>query len=120
MRMVVVLPAPLRPTSPMRSPGWTRSAAPSVDSSVRAPARTSRSVAVITLQLPLLVVGEDRRPFFGARCDGFFEVGGEQTHEELSQAFGLHVHFQASSVQSTPQCALGQLDSRPGEGSDPL
>ena len=48
MRMVVVLPAPLRPTSPIRSPGCTRSAAPSVESSVRAPARTSRSVAVIT------------------------------------------------------------------------
>ena len=48
--MVVVLPAPLRPTNPMRSPGCTRSAWPSVDNSVRAPARTSRSVAVITLR----------------------------------------------------------------------
>src|SRR6478735_3426574 len=58
MRMVVVLPAPFRPTSPMRSPGSTRSAGPSADSSVRAPARTSRSVAVITLlssSLSLLV-----------------------------------------------------------------
>src|SRR5215212_8956637 len=117
MRMVVVLPAPLRPTRPMRSPGCTRSAAPSVDSSVRAPARTSRSVAVITplVLLCLLVVGEDRRPLLGARRDRFFEVAGEQTDEELSQALGLHVPFQASGVQSTPQCALGQLGSRPRE-----
>src|SRR5690349_6097023 len=104
IRMVVVLPAPLRPTSPIRSPGCTRSAAPSMDSSVRAPARTSRSVAVITGAAPayLLVVGENRWPLLGARGDGFFEVAGEQTDEELSQALGLHVPFQASGVQSTP------------------
>src|SRR3982074_1253771 len=123
MRMVVVLPAPLRPTSPMRSPGWTRSAAPSVESSVRAPARTSRSVAVIRLHSywsSLLVVCEDRGPRLGARGDRFFEVGGEQAHEELSQALGLHVPLQTSGVQSTPQCALGQLDSRPGERRHPL
>src|SRR5215208_3628721 len=99
MRMVVVLPAPLRPTSPIRSPGCTRNAAPSVDSSVRAPARTSRSVAVITLLLLcLLVVGEDRRPLLDARRDRFFEVAGEQTDEELAQALGLHVPLQASGV----------------------
>src|SRR3954453_10684816 len=120
IRMVVVLPAPLRPTSPMRSPGCTRSAAPSVDSSVRAPARTSRSVAVITLPLPLLVVCENRRPLLGARRDCFFEVAGEQTDEELSQALGLHMPFQASGVQSTPKRALGQLGSRPRERPDPL
>src|SRR5687768_9410080 len=101
MRMVVVLPAPLRPTRPMRSPGWMRSAEPSVDSSVRAPARTSRSVAVITLLtypsvyssslllvtssrlLELALVGEDRGSFLGARSDRLLEVGGEQTHVEL-------------------------------------
>ena len=44
-RRVVVLPAPLRPTRPMRSPGWTRRVAP--DSRMREPARSSRSVAVI-------------------------------------------------------------------------
>src|SRR4051812_17098533 len=122
MRMVVVLPAPLRPTSPIRSPGWTRNAAPSVDSSVRAPARTSRSVAVITplLLLCLLVVGEDRRALLRACRDRFFEVAGEQTHEQLSKALGLHVPFQASGVQSTPQCALGQLGSGPRERRDPL
>src|SRR5215475_5436216 len=100
MRMVVVLPAPLRPTRPMRSPDCTRNAAPSVESSVRAPAQTSRSVAVITLLLPcvlpgspgrLLVVCEDRRSPLGTRRDRFFEVAGEQTDEELSQALGLHV-----------------------------
>ena len=126
--MVVVLPAPLRPTRPMRSPGCTRSAGPSADSSVRAPARTSRSVAVITLTLLIVdvltvgyfVVGEDRGPLLRARGDRFFEVGGEQAHVELAQAFGLHVPLQASGVQSTPQRALGQLDSRPGERRDPL
>ena len=50
----------------------------------------------------LLVVGEDRRPLLGARRDRFFEVAGEQTDEELSQALGLHVPLQASGVQSTP------------------
>src|SRR5215211_3498763 len=84
MRIVVVLPAPLRPTSPMRSPGCTRSAGPGADSSVRAPARTSRSVAVITRVLLGLggraVVGEDGRAVLRARRDGFLEVLGEQTH----------------------------------------
>ena len=59
-------------------------------------------------------------PLLGARRHRFFEVGGEQADEELAQAFGLHVPLQASGVQSTPQCALGQLDSRPGERRDPL
>src|SRR5579875_4119879 len=123
MRRVVVLPAPLRPTSPMRSPGCTRSAAPSAKSSVRAPARTSRSDAVITGSPPLgrlLVVGEHRWALLGARGDRLLEIGGEQTNEKLSQAFGLHVPFQVSGVQPTPQCALGQLDPRPGERGDPL
>ena len=44
-RIVVVLPAPLRPTRPIRSPGCTRSVAS--DSRMRDPARSSRSVAVI-------------------------------------------------------------------------
>ena len=52
MRMVVVLPAPLRPTSPMRSPGWIRRWLPGAVTRVRTPARTSRSVAVITLWFP--------------------------------------------------------------------
>src|SRR5581483_8698203 len=99
-----------------------RSAGPSAKSNVRAPARTSRPVAVITVALlercVLLVVGEDRRPFLGARGNRLFEVGGEQANEELAQALGLHVPFQASGVESTPQCALGQLDSRSGEGRD--
>src|SRR5215211_611181 len=144
MRMVVVLPAPLRPTSPMRSPGCTRSAGPSADSSVRAPARTSRSVAVITplSSFPLLLVGtrrflaralvsarrflaralvsELRGPLFRARSHRFFEVGGEEADEKLAKALSLHMPFQASGVQSSPQCALGQLDSRPGEAGDPL
>ena len=50
----------------------------------------------------LLVVSEDRGALLGARGDRFLEVGGEQTHEELSQALGLHVPLQASGVQSTP------------------
>src|SRR5271156_5320176 len=138
MRRVVVFPAPLRPTSPMRSPGCIRRAGPSAESNVRAPARTSRSVAVITVTLlshlsgsfsghaglhrrrtgsvaELLIVGEHRRPFLGARGNSLFEVGGEQTNEELPQALGLHVPLQASGVQSTPQCAFGQLESRPRE-----
>src|SRR5690349_5278911 len=41
----VVLPAPLRPTRPIRSPGWTRKVTPV--SRARAPARSSRSVTVI-------------------------------------------------------------------------
>ena len=81
-----------------------------------APLRHSRVVSVHRL----LVVGEDRGPLLGARRDRFFEVGGEQTDEELSKAFGLHVPLQATGIQSTPQCALGQLDSRPGERRDPL
>ena len=43
--MLVVLPAPLRPTSPIRSPLPTRRVSGS--SRMRAPARNSRSVAVI-------------------------------------------------------------------------
>src|SRR5579875_3147364 len=124
MRKVVVLPAPLRPTSPMRSPGCTRNVGPSAESRMRAPARTSRSVAVITICLlttgRLQVVSEHRGPFFRPRGNRFLEVGGEQTNEQLSKAFGLHVPFQASGVQSTPQCALGQLDSRTRERRDPL
>src|SRR5688572_18293928 len=120
--MVVVLPAPFRPTRPIRSPGCTRSAAPSAKSSVRAPARTSRSVAVITLRSPwfLFIVGEDRGTLLRARCNRFFEIGGEQSDEELSQAFGLHMCLQATGVKSTPKRALGQLDSGPGERRDPL
>jgi hypothetical protein len=56
---------------------------------------------VITIALPdswLFVVGEYRRPSFCARGNRFFEVGGEQTDEKLSQAFGLHVPFQATGV----------------------
>src|SRR3954466_15272655 len=45
VRRVVVLPAPLRPTRPIRSPGCTRRVVGS--SRMRAPARSSRSVAVI-------------------------------------------------------------------------
>src|SRR4051812_17372903 len=117
-RMVVVLPAPLRPTSPMRSPGCTRSAAPSVDSSVRAPARTSRSVAVITLPLPLLVVCENRRPLLGARRDCFFEVAGEQTDEELSQALGLHMPSRLAA--SSPLQSVRLVNSVPGRENDPI
>src|SRR5208283_2047841 len=122
MRSVVVLPAPLRPTSPMRSPGCMRRSGPSGESRMRAPARTSRSVAVITFALlacELFVVGEHCRSAFCARGNRFFEVGGEQANEKLSQALGLHVPFQATGVQSTPQCAFGQLDSRPREGRYP-
>src|ERR1700716_2629213 len=109
MRRVVVLPAPLRPTSPMRSPGCTRRSGPSGESRMRAPARTSRSVAAITFALlgsgsvqgrtGLLVVGEDRRPLLSARRNRFFEVGGEQTHEKLPQALGLHVPLQAGGLK---------------------
>src|SRR5271168_3644527 len=105
MRRVVVLPAPLRPTSPIRSPGWIRRSGPSGESKMRAPARTSRSVAVITIALlsyPLFVVCERRRALLCARGNRFFEVSGEQTDVKLSQAFGLHVPFQATGVQSTP------------------
>src|SRR2546423_10840165 len=42
---VVVFPAPLRPTRPIRSPGWTRRFVS--DSRIRAPARSSRPVAEI-------------------------------------------------------------------------
>src|SRR3954464_1645747 len=42
---MVVLPAPLRPTRPIRSPGCTRRVAP--ESRMREPARSSRSLAVI-------------------------------------------------------------------------
>src|SRR5271167_2783636 len=100
MRNVVVLPAPLRPTSPMRSPGCTRRSGPSGESKMRAPARTSRSVAVITIALLcwLLVVREHRRALLCARGNRFFEVRGEQTDVKLSQAFGLHVPFQATGV----------------------
>src|SRR5664280_2052840 len=45
-RVSVVLPAPLRPTKPIRSPGATRTDAELSNS--REPARSSRSVAVIT------------------------------------------------------------------------
>src|SRR5690606_23519438 len=45
-RRVLVLPAPLRPTNPIRSPGCTRSVAP--DSRIRLPARSSNPVAEIT------------------------------------------------------------------------
>ncbi len=48
-RIEVVLPAPLRPTSPIRSPCCTRRVAP--DSRMRDPARSSRSVAVIKEEL---------------------------------------------------------------------
>ena len=132
MRMVVVLPAPFRPTNPMRSPGCTRRSGPSGESRMRAPARTSRSVAVITIALlamPWLMSGSSWWPHrrrtssvgaaFGACRNRFLEVGGEQTDEKLSQALGLHMPFQATGVQSTPQRAFGQLDSRPGEHRDP-
>src|ERR1700749_4576956 len=90
---------------------------------MRAPARTSRSVAVITIALllhgwSLLVVGEHRWSAFCARGNRFFEVGGEQSDEKLSQAFGLHMSFQTTGVQPSPQCALGQLDARPRERGD--
>ena len=48
---VVVLPAPLRPTRPIRSPGCTRRVVS--DSRMREPARSSRPVAVIMAVLAL-------------------------------------------------------------------
>jgi hypothetical protein len=58
-------------------------------------------VAVITIALlsySLFVVCERRRALLCARGNRFFEVGGEQTDVKLSQAFGLHVPFQATGV----------------------
>src|SRR5690625_4175477 len=122
MRSVVVLPAPLRPTRPMRSPGCTRSAGPMADSSVRAPARTSRSVAVITrgYSPELFVVGKGRWALLGARSDGFLEVAGQQAHVELSEPLGLHVPLQTPGIESAPERPLGQFGARPGEPRDPL
>ena len=109
--MVVVLPAPLRPTRPMRSPGWTRRAGPSASSSVRAPARTSRSVAVITRRTSL-IVGKDRGAPLGTRGDRFFEVSGEQAHIELPEALGLHMPSRVPA--SSPVHSVRLVSSTPG------
>ena len=56
----VVLPAPLRPTSPILSPAATRKLTPSIRS--RAPARTSSWWAVIMTVTRVLGCGSTRRP----------------------------------------------------------
>src|SRR3954469_17489386 len=62
----VVLPAPLRPTRPMRSPGWTRNVT-SV-SRARAPARSSRPVTVIMGILQGTTAGRTASPARPAQC----------------------------------------------------
>src|SRR5690606_9810386 len=52
---VVVLPAPLRPTRPIRSPGATRRLVS--ESKIRLPARSSRPVAVIMTTVLALWIG---------------------------------------------------------------
>ena len=122
--MVVVLPAPLRPTSPMRSPGCTRSAAPSVDSSVRAPARTSRSVAVITLLLPfVLMIGylssvKTGGPLLGARRDRFFEVAVSKRTKSCPRPSACMCPSRLAA--SSPLHSVRLVNSIPGRENDAI
>ena len=116
--MVVVLPAPLRPTRPIRSPGCTRRAAPSVSSSVRAPARTSRSVAVITILLPSaglpgrLLSSRKTAGRFSARAATAFEVRCQEADIQLAESLGLHVPSRL--LASSPLHSVRLVNSVPG------
>ncbi len=97
--MRVVLPAPLRPTRPTRSPGPTRKVASSMR--MREPARSSRPVAVITRWVAFRGRRRGRGGAAGrARPSSASPSSGSQARSLRSVSFNDDASLDTSQVES--------------------